>query len=539
MLRPLLWLRWTLAWRATNTRNRVATIALTLLLFLAFSPLIIGGAIAAHAGVHRYGAPVVVIAFGLCQLVWIWMGLLSGAMGRLFDLDQLIRYPVRTRTVYLVNLFATLTEPLALMTLPTLVAVVVAMGQRAGAVGALAAAGGALLLMLATSALMQLLLALLDDLLRREWMRFVAAAFTSLTFVGVQWVMRDVGDRVVLPFARQELSIEAAMRLGASALGRIPTIGAPAALASAPLTHGWANAALLVLAVAAGMALSVVVGTRLLERTALRSGGGAGAGPARAAKPTRGAFAGIWAGMPGGAGTLVAREMLYVLRTPQLLYQLLVPPIIVVFFYAARHETLKDQPGFALAMLTTSLMGRNLMLFGHDGPGVRTMFLLPVPARAIVLAKDIGYLITVLAQTAIILGVVLVVGVRFEPAMTTTAAFGAIAVMMVALVVGNHYSIANPTKPASRGFARRGGGSLASLVGVFVVALAGAAVVGLIWLTRHLAGPAAAGAAGIVAALLLAAASMALWWLSVDRAGSAFLANREKLIEVLAKADAT
>ena len=114
MLRTLLWLRWTLAWRATNTRNRVATIALTLVMFIAFSPLIIGGALAAHAGVRQYGAPVVVLAFGVCQIVWIWMGLLSGAMGRMFDLDQLIRYPVRTRTVYLVNLFATLTEPLAI-----------------------------------------------------------------------------------------------------------------------------------------------------------------------------------------------------------------------------------------------------------------------------------------------------------------------------------------------------------------------------------------------------------------------------------------
>ncbi|MEO5988852.1 MAG: hypothetical protein ABIU54_08470 [Candidatus Eisenbacteria bacterium] len=539
MLRPLVWLRWTLAWRATNARTRIATIVLTLLLFAAFAPVYVGGAVAAYHGVHRFGAPVVVLAFGLCQLVWIWMGLLSGAMGRMFDLDQLLRYPVRTRTVYLVNLFATLTEPLALMTLPTMVAVVIAMGERAGALGALAAAGGALLLMLSTSALMQLLLALLDDLLRREWMRFVAAAITSFTFLGVQWGMRDIGDRVALPFARQEISIEKAVQVGAEALERIPTIGAPAALATAPITHAGANAGWLALATLSGIALSVVVGSRLLERAALHRGGGGSARARRVSKPARGAFAGIWAGMPGGTGTLLAREMVYILRTPQILYQLLIPPLMVLFFYAARHQTLKDQPGFALAMLTTSLMGRNLMLFGHDGPGIRTMFLLPIAARSIVLAKDLGYLITVFAQTMVILAVVAVVGTRFEPILTTTATFGAIAVVMVALVAGNHYSIANPSKPASRGFARRGGGNLASLVGVFVVVLAGASVVAMLWLVRRLAGPQAEGAAGITGAALLAAASVALWWTSLERSATAFLARRENLIEVLAKADAT
>lgn len=540
MLRPLLWLRWTLAWRATNTANRIATIALTLILFLAFSPMIIGGALAAHAGVLRYGAPVVVLAFGLCQVVWIWLGLLSGAMGRMFDLDQLIRYPVRTRTVYLVNLFATLTEPLAIMTLPTMVAVVVAMTQRAGAPGLFSSMAGALLLMLATSALMQLLLALLDDLLRREWMRFVAAAFTSFTFLGVQWLVRDIGDRVVLPFARQEVSIETAIRMAAEALGRIPTIGAPAALASAPLTQDWTRAGWLLLALLGGLALSVAAGSRLLERTALRrGGGGTSGGRARAAKPTRGAFAGPWAGLPGDLGTLVARETMYLVRTPQLLYQLLVPPVMVLFFYAIKHETFKNQPGFAFAMLTTLLMGRNLMLFGHDGPGVRTLFLLPLSGRAIVLAKDIGYLLSVFLQAAAILAVVAIIGMHFEPVMTTTAALGAITVTMVALVVGNHYSITNPVKPASRGFARRGGGNPTSLLGVFVVLLAGVAVVGSIWLARHLAGPHWAAGAGLATAAILAVLGLALWWLSVDRAGAAFIAHREKLIEVLAKADAT
>ena len=184
-------------------------------------------------------------------------------------------------------------------------------------------------------------------------------------------------------------------------------------------------------------------------------------------------------------------------------------------------------------------MGRNLMLFGHDGPGVRTMFLLPVKARSIVLAKDIGYLVTVLAQAAVILAVVAVVGVHFEPVFTTTAVLGSIAVTMVALVVGNHFSITNPSKPASRGFARTGGSSLASMLGVLVLLLAGVAVVGLIWLTRHLAGAAWGGVAGLVASAILAAAGLALWWLSVDRAGAAFIAHREKLIEVLAKANAT
>lgn len=539
MLRTLLWLRWTLGWRATDRANRIATALVMALMFVAFSPLIVGGAWLAHRGVLAYGAPVVVVAFGLCQVIWLWMGLLSGAMGRLFDLEQLIRYPVRPRTVYLVNLFATLTEPLALMTLPTMTAVVIAVGQREGAGGALLAGAGALLLMITTSALMQLLLALLDDLLRREWMRFVAAAFTSVTFIAVQWVMRDGGDRVVLPLARQEISPEHAVRLGAELFGRIPTIMAPAALASLPFTGELGHALWLVLALLGGIALTVAAGSRLIEGAALRRGGGGGAKAARAPRARGGSFAGAWSGLPNGTGALLAREMLYTVRTPQLIYQVLIPPLLVLLFYSMRHETLKDQPGFAFAMLSTLFMGRNLMLFGYDGPGVRTLFLLPVPARSIVLAKDLGYLVTVALQAAAILAVIAALGMRFEPGIAITAGFGALAVMMVALMVGNHYSIANPRKPASRGFARRGGGSLASMLGILIVLAASAAVAGLVWLARRLSPASFAPGVGMTVAVLLALGAIALWWLSIGRAGQLFLDRREKLIEVLAKADAT
>jgi len=152
-LRLLLWLRWKLFLRSTTTGNRVMGAVFTGLLLLVFSPAWFGGAMAAYVGVLRTGGAVIPIAFGICQLAWISMGVLSGALGRSFDLDKFLRYPVRPRSVFAINVLASLLGPVPLMTVPTLVAVTIAAGQRAGFVAALGvgAAGACLLLVTAAT----------------------------------------------------------------------------------------------------------------------------------------------------------------------------------------------------------------------------------------------------------------------------------------------------------------------------------------------------------------------------------------------------
>src|SRR5262249_40663630 len=111
-LKLLLWLRWRLALNTTTTRGRWAAIAITVWFALAMAPIYLGGAVGALALAAKLGAPALIVVFGLCQFLILWVSLLTGAMGRLFELDKLNRYPLRSRDVFAINTLASLGEPI-------------------------------------------------------------------------------------------------------------------------------------------------------------------------------------------------------------------------------------------------------------------------------------------------------------------------------------------------------------------------------------------------------------------------------------------
>ena len=123
--RLLLWLRWRLGMNASTRRGRWVAVLVIGMLVLALAPLYLGGAIAAMSGARAYGATSLLVTFGTVQLIILWLSLLTGAMGRLFELDKLKRYPLRPTAVFLVNMVAGLTEPIVLMCLPALIGAVI------------------------------------------------------------------------------------------------------------------------------------------------------------------------------------------------------------------------------------------------------------------------------------------------------------------------------------------------------------------------------------------------------------------------------
>ena len=62
--RLLLWLRWRLAMNLTTGRQRWATIALSSLLVLAFSPFYLGSAVLSYGMAARDGASALLVVFG-------------------------------------------------------------------------------------------------------------------------------------------------------------------------------------------------------------------------------------------------------------------------------------------------------------------------------------------------------------------------------------------------------------------------------------------------------------------------------------------
>ncbi|HEV2106384.1 MAG TPA: hypothetical protein VGU27_11725, partial [Candidatus Eisenbacteria bacterium] len=232
---------------------------------------------------------------------------------------------------------------------------------------------------------------------------------------------------------------------------------------------------------------------------------------------------------------LVARDLRCMLRTPPQLLSVVLTPLIVIPAYLFTRTGPGGGSGLAILLLLTTLTGPNLMMFGWDGPGVRSLFLLPLGGRDVVLAKNLFYLGIVGAQAALVVVVLALLRVPLGGGLFAAVVLGYAALAFVATTIGTYVSILNPVRPPRRGFARRGPGGAPSLIGLLALGVAGGAVVVLVLFARHVAPAALEDAAGALAALGCLAVAVVVWWLGVQRGGEEFVRRREKLIDVLAK----
>ena len=536
--RLLVWLRWKLFLRSTSTGNRVAGAVFTLVMLLAFSPAWFGGALATYAGVRSEGAAALPVVFGAVQLAWLSLGILSGALGRSFDLDKFLRYPVRPRAVFGINVLASLLGPVPLMALPSLVAATIAAGQRAGALAAIGTGVAGVLVLLMTAAVLQVLLAVLDEVLRKESTRFAATLLMTVVFVGLQFgarfAARYLAEHAVLRFANHEITAHQALAIASGILGGIPTVGAPLLVASGAIEGHPLRALLGLAACAALLALAVLPGAALMRRTV--RGGGDSSGGSRARAPgARGSFA--LPGVPRGLGLLLRYEVLTTLRQPQRLMSIIVAPLVGVIFFFNGHGRVNAGAMFVLVMLGTSVSNASLMLFSYDGPGVRSFFLLPVVPRQLLLAKNLEILQRLVLQFVLAFGVLSLLSPALWTPLLLTVGLADLAIVFSALAAGTAVSMRRPVRARRRGLSGRGGNSWEAAgvsLGVFA---AGAALGGLIWGARRLAGAAWADPAGMVVAALALAAGAAIWWRSLDLNALVFVECRERMIEALARSE--
>ena len=420
------------------------------------------------------------------------------------------------------------------MTIPSLIAAALGVGRHDGPLAGLAALGGGIVLLLVTASLLQLLLALLDDLLRREWMRYVAAFFFTVTVIGFQLAVRSSSARLASEarkagFTPEQLGHEA-MRV----FGRVPTVAAPASLAGAHPEGLYGQAAVAFVLCLLLVAVPVWLGARVMATASRRAGVGNPVRTTRVAS-ARGGFAVRLPGFTSVQSLLVGRELLYLVRTPALLYQMAVIPITVIalsFLRNAREPAL----GAFLPMfiMTSTLAGRNLMLWGYDGPGVRTMFLLPLRARDLVLSKNVVWLGSALLEASMVLTFMAVT----RPAVVAQLpmyATGFVAVALMGGVMGSWVSITRPIKPPQQGMARRSPGGVVGLLAFLAVLVVAGAVVLAVFAVRTLTPDAYDDAASLVVTSLMLIASAVVWWIALDRNADTLERHREGMIDVLAK----
>ena len=502
---------------------------------LAMAPLYVGGAIGSFALCAKIGPPALLVVSGLCQVLVFWVSLLTGAMGRTFELDKLQRYPLRPRDVFAINTVASLGEPIVLMTLPSLCAATLGVARHSGAAAGFSAAGGALLLLLVTVALLQLLLALLDDLLRREWMRYVAAFFFTLTIIGFQILMRGSSSALAKQAERAGLTPDQFVASLRQVFERIPTVSAPASVAGAHPAGLLTTPAAGLGAAALLIALPLLLGARIMRTAALRAPVGGTVRPRRT--PSAGGSLGPrLPGLTRPQSLLVAREILYMRRTPALLYQLAAIPLtaFAMTFMATPRNT-KLGAFVPMFVMIGTLAGRNLMLWGYDGPGIRTLFLLPVSARELVLTKNIGWFASALLEMLVIVTVLAIVRPASVLPHLPLVVTAWLALACVGAVAGTWVSVRHPTRPPERGLGRRGPGGAVGIGAVLAVFLAAGAIALAVVAVRSLTPDRYDELASALATTLLACAAAAVWWVGVERNADAMEQGREKMINVLSK----
>ena len=534
-LRLLIWLRWRIGINTTTKRGRWAAIGLSTLFALAMAPVYVGGAIGSFALGMNMGAPALPVVFGLCQIVVTWVSLLVGAMGRTFELDKLKRYPLRPRDVFAINTLASLGEPVVLLTVPALVAVALGIAKHSGAGAGCAAAAGALLLLLVTASLLQLLLALIDDLLRREYMRYVAAFLFSMTVLGFQLAMSRSSSRLAERARQSGLTLDRLLDDARRTFERLPSVGAPASVAGSH-PSGWLDSPVAGLAACLLLILvPLALGSRVMARAALRGAVG-GRVRARGSAAARGSLGPKIPGLTRPQSLLVARELLYMMRTPALLYQLAVVPLsatALMFLSPARNAAFGEfMPMFV--MLGT-LAGRNLMLWGYDGPGIRTLFLLPISARELVLTKNLGWFVSALLEATFVFGALTLLRTAKVLPHLAVAVTGWLALALASTVLGTWISARFPMRPPERGLGRRSPGGPAGAGALFgMLAIAGALILAVV-AVRALTPDPWKETASLVVTSLAAGAAAGVWWIGLERNAGVVERNRERMIDVLAK----
>ena len=534
-LRLLFWLRWRIGLNTTSARSRWATAGVTLLFALLVSPLFVGGAAVSFSYALQAGPPALLVVFGSVQLVILWVSLLTGAMGRTFELDKLKRYPLRPLDVFAANSLASLTEPVMLMTFPSVVAAAIGAGMHSGvAAGALGLLGG-MLLMAVTATMLQLLLALLDDLLRREWMRYVAAMFFTVTLVGFQIVVGRSSARLASEAKRAGITPE---RLSAEAMRvfeHIPTVAAPASAAGAHPAGLFEAPWLGITACLMLIALPTWFGARVMAGASTRATGGSTV-RGKPVGASRGSFGLALPGLSHAQALLTGRELLYVLRTPAMLYQMAVIPLTAIGLSFMRREgSMPFGAIMPMFIMVSSVAGRNLMLWAYDGPGVRTLFLLPFTARDLVLSKNVAWASTALLEATVVFTWMTLrqpAAVLPQLPMLVT---GFLAILLTGGVLGTWVSIAKPVKPPQLGMGRRSPGGLIGLGAVLGLLLAAGGIVLAVMGVRAITPDAYDAMAGWVVTSCFLIVSAVIWFIALERNADLLETHREVMIDVLAK----
>jgi hypothetical protein len=509
---------------------------LLLLVAAAFAPIWLGLTSAAYSGALHLGAPAVITGFGLIQLSWIGASVLLGSFAEGFDLRLLLRYPVPPVTAFWLNVLVAPVDFVAFFLLPPLGGLAVGTATRAGLPAGIAIALAGILVLFVTTAIAQSLLALLGRHLRREWTRALFGLLIGVIFAVPGIMLRNSAhaNSGVTPAAALAW-LKSGLPAVAHAFSWFPGTAMPARGAVAAINGQWLAAAAWLVAAAGALLLLVRICARLVVSEAMNREIAPSGGDEGAARPRLETW--FERLLPTDLALLVARELRTYVRTPQILLGLFTSPLLVVLF--SRQHDLGMRGGTFVVALAPLITALNLASnqFGLDQAGVRLLFLLPIAARRLLIAKNIACTTVTLAGAVVCLLTTVVAGPHLDVLGTITTLATLAAALPVVLTFGNHLSVRSPWRMSFRlGGAPPGAMSSAfaqmAAVGVVAVALAP----GLLLLPAIYGDGTGVRLISLWITATIAAGLWTAWVLLLPRTARALEQRRELIIDRLAKA---
>jgi ABC-2 type transport system permease protein len=465
---------------------------------------------------------------------WIFFPVVAAAFTETFDSANLLRYPLRYRTFFLVNLIY------GSLDVSTVVGTMWLFGALAGAaVAAPVYAPWSLLVILTFGAanllLIRAIFAWIDRWLAQRRTREIMGILFFVTMISFQMVgpmmARFGGHRVQLPvYLTQAVTVQKFLPAGlaAEAMGR--AFGGEWLLAFG---------ALLLLAAYASLFL-FLLNARMRAQYA---GENLGEAAPREQKPAAGTVPLSGWSLPGISGpvaAMVEKETRYLLRSGQTLFTLFMPAVILVIFRMSTNPARPHGGGFGPALAFPFGVGYMLLLlsnllynnFANDSAGIQFYFLAPVRMQDVLLAKNIVHGGVLVLEVALIW---IATRILYQPPDRALIAVTIAALLCAAPLdfsVGNILSIYSPKKHDFGKIGRQRASGTTVLVSMGVLIVIAGVVAATILLSHFLGGLWVATAMFVG----LSAVSFIVYRILLGRANQFALRRREELIAEIAKA---
>jgi ABC-2 type transport system permease protein len=397
-------------------------------------------------------------------LYWQLFPVMATAFVETFDTQNLLRFPLRYRSYFLMRLVYGSLDP------TTFVAVLWLAGLAAGIGAQRPRLLPWALLVFATFAafnisLNRAIFSWIERWLARRKSREILALFFFLFVIGLQFIS-PLTNYYLGHYKRLHRPPAFALALPFLSIERF----SPPGLASAAVSRSLESDFSLAFGAFALLGLYAIILLALLHVRLLAQYRGEDLSQAPAlvvGRKRNQAVPAGWdvGGLSGSVAAIFEKEFHYLSRSGPMLFPLLMPVVILVIFRFglanARHssEFLERHAGFAFplagayAILILSSLSYNC--FGTEGAGVQFYYLAPVHFREVLLAKN-------LAQGAILLvEMVLVwigVALLFHPpsaGITLATLIGALFAVLVTFIAGNWMSLYAPKKIDWAAFGRQ------------------------------------------------------------------------------------